>query len=99
MIKGTEDIVYGLLKEHKIFRVDDFLLYGAVIKKMGVDTTRPFKEIIINHKALSLPSFESVTRARRKLQEQYQDLVDYGMAVVRAEQKEKFIEYSRDWRK
>lgn len=96
MIKGTEEVVLELLEENKKLRADDFYLYCAVIKRLGVDTGKPFKEVMINHKQLKLPSFETVSRCRRKIQEQRQDLIDWSIAVIRANEKEKFIDYSRE---
>lgn len=95
MIKGTEEVVLELLERNKVLRTDDFLLYCAVLKRIGIDTNKPFREIMINHKILGLPSFETVSRCRRKIQETRQDLIDWGTAVIRADEKEKFINYSR----
>ena len=37
MIQTTEELVYQSLTTNKYARQDDFILYGAVLKKLGVD--------------------------------------------------------------
>lgn len=68
------NIVLNVLENSPISRGDDFILYGMVCKDLGVDINEKFRTVLANHKQLKLPSFESVSRARRKVFELRPDL-------------------------
>lgn len=95
-IEKIENVVLELLEKVPAFRSDDYLLYCAVVKRSGIDTSAPFREILIHHKELNLPNFKSVERARRKIQEYRQDLVNTEALVKRADAREQFKEYSKN---
>ena len=59
-LKTIEKKVRAVLEKNEDARNDDMVLYLA--------------EIITQHKYLGLPSFESVSRTRRKLQARYPEL-------------------------
>lgn len=64
------DKVEKLLRKYPELRDDDLLLYGAMCGNANrIVWHLPFGKVITNHKEYKLPSYESVTRARRKLQE------------------------------
>ena len=68
-------IVEDVLKKHKDARDDDFRLYGWVCKVLCPNVMNlSFKEALWRNKDLGLPSYETVTRARRKLQQTRVDL-------------------------
>lgn len=49
---------------------------------------------MLGHKQLGLPSFESITRTRRKVQEKYPTLrANKQMQDIREEQEQLFFEY------
>lgn len=71
----VEDIVYQVLKEVPEARKDDFVLVVEVYNKIqpllyGVS----FEKVMLNHKELGLPYFESISRARRRLQNIFEEL-------------------------
>jgi hypothetical protein len=49
-----------------------------------------------HHKFYNLPAFESITRARRKLQALYPTLKDNVVAELREEKEEEFKIYARE---
>lgn len=95
MKKGyLEKIVLKLLKEYPITRKDDFILIAGVYKMLGVDVSKSFKDVMKNHG--KLPSFESITRCRRKLQADNEELIDKASQKARKEEELKyFMEYGR----
>lgn len=75
-LKTVEGKVKAVLQKNEDARNDDMVLYLALcnlyLKNAG---TMPPAEIMTRHKELGLPSFESVGRTRRKLQEKYPELL------------------------
>lgn len=62
--------VRNILLENPTTRDDDMLLYGAFCAKYNlVSPELTFYEVMANAKRWNLPSYESITRARRKVQE------------------------------
>lgn len=73
-IETTRDKVSSLLCQYEQLRDDDQLLYLAFLNKylklrenIGIDAYNKLKEILTS---TDTPKFESVTRARRLIQEQ-----------------------------
>ena len=96
MIQKTEELVYQSLTTNKYARQDDFILYGAVLKKLGVDLHESLGAFLSTAKQKGyIPSFETVSRCRRKLQAYNHALVDEDAQKERKEAQERFKEYSR----
>lgn len=93
-IKKVEDVVIDVLEKNIRARQDDFILYGAVLKRLGIDLKQSMCEFLANARMNKMPSFETVTRCRRHCQELRQDLVDTKTAVKREENIERFKEYN-----
>ena len=75
-LKTIEGKVRAVLQENEDARNDDMVLYLALCNLYLKDAgTIPLVEIMTRHKELGLPSFESVGRTRRKLQEKYPELL------------------------
>ena len=74
-LKTIEKKVRAVLEKNEDARNDDMVLYlvlcNACLKDAGA---MPLAEIMTQHKYLGLPSFESVSRTRRKLQARYPEL-------------------------
>lgn len=94
-IKKTEDIVLDVLENNLKARQDDFILYGAVLKRLGVDLKQTLYEFLAKAKENKMPSFETVTRVRRKLCENNDFLIDKEIFKHRKNKENDFIEYSR----
>ena len=72
-INIIEPLVEEALINNKACRGDNFILYLEVLKKY-IDTNLSLKDVFLNHKTLGIPSLETITRCRRKLQERNHDL-------------------------
>ena len=74
-LKTIERKVRTILAKNEDTRNDDMVLYlvlcNACLKDAGA---LPLAEIMTQYKYLGLPSFESVSRTRRKLQARYPEL-------------------------
>ena len=92
-LKGLEEIVKSILETRPITRADDFLLYGTVLSRLGIDLNMSMKDFLRQHKLLQAPSFESVSRCRRKLQMFGQLLPDTKTIEKREQEQDKFYAY------
>ena len=81
-LKTIEGKVKAVLQKNEDARNDDMVLYLALCNLYLADAgNMPLAQILTNHKELGLPSFESVGRTRRKLQEKYPNCLaaqEYG---------------------
>ena len=94
-IKKIKNMVERVLKDNPQARNDDYVLIAEIYKKYyGINFAHGFLDIMLNHKRLGLPSFESITRARRKYQEEMP--IIYGSNVLvrkaRAKMEEEYKE-------
>ena len=69
-MKNYYDVVKQLLEGNAGARDDDMYLYALVVAKFKlVRAEDTFYTVMVHSKAMGLPSYESVSRARRKVQE------------------------------
>lgn len=97
-VNKIENIVKGVLERYPDTRSDDFMLVAHVylIMSNGYTSTISFNGIMENHTAIGLPSMESITRARRKLQSEYEYLrATESMRRIRRKEEQDFREYSK----
>lgn len=66
-LKRVRDIVEDCLKEQPLTRDSDWVLYEAVFNKMGFNCRNCTLHEMVNMRN-NIPTFESVTRARRYIQ-------------------------------
>ena len=93
----VEDIVYQVLKEVPEARKDDFVLVAEVYNKIQpLIFNVSFNQVMLAHKELGLPYFESISRARRRLQSIFEELRP-SKEVQEARNEEQLIyrEYAR----
>lgn len=93
-IKNTEDVVLTVLQRNKRARKDDFILYGSTLKELGISLQMTLYDFLSQAKQLNAPSFETVTRCRRHIQELMPQLKDIDMAVKREDRILDFKEYN-----
>lgn len=94
-IKNTEETVLAVLERNLKARTDDFILYGGVLKEMGVVLKETsLYDFLANAREWGLPSFETVTRCRRHIQELRQDLKDGQTAIAREQKIEDYKIYN-----
>lgn len=72
----VEELVEKVLREYPDSRNDNFILIYRVYREINEDLVlrELFFQVMLYHKEYELPSFESITRARRKLQNKYPEL-------------------------
>ena len=75
-MKYLKDMVHETLKEDEAARNCDNYLYLQVAKRINYEAiTQPFFSVVINLPKYGLPSFETIGRLRRKVQEEHPDLM------------------------
>lgn len=100
-LKKVQDLVLQILVEHPATRNSDEVLYECVVQhrgsEIGVDISNmPFCHVLRNLGKWGIPSFKSVERARRKVQEHYPNLAsDKKIAQMRKEQEDEYRKYSK----
>jgi len=94
MEKGkTFDLVKSILEEHPSARENDLELIWCVASEFEL-TRCTFTNTIVEWRKRKLPSFESLTRARRKVQELHPELrSEERVAEMRAEQERQYREF------
>lgn len=94
----VEDTVKEVLKEVPAARDDDFVLVAHVYYKLDPEIVgTPFNLVMLGHKELGLPYFESISRARRKLQAEYEELrATKEVEAARLNKTSDYIDYAID---
>lgn len=95
-LKKISKIVLKILKEDELARKDDMHLFLRVhetlIPSIGNYNTKTVLDLIRQKK---LPSWESMRRARQKMQEKYPELRDEETAKYRYLEEEKYKKFVR----
>lgn len=97
MIKDVEKLVLSSLEHNPKARENDFILYGSVLKRIGIDLKNTSLYDFLSTANGKYPTFESVSRCRRHIQELRQDLKDSKTAIAREEMQEIYKEYNRTY--
>ena len=91
-----EDIVKPILEESNASRNDDFYLYYKVLEKLNPAVNDfTLSTVLISHNDLNMPSYESVSRVRRKLQSKYPELASERVKKRRMKEIETYKEYAK----
>lgn len=94
-IKHLEKIVKEVLETNKKSRNDNFVLVLEVYKKLDIPVKFDFMGLVLEHSKYELPSFESVTRARRKIVRKCPELqASKEVKELREEQEQIYFEYA-----
>lgn len=102
-LKNLESMVLKILQRYEATRSDDFVLIYAVYREIAIHKeicfnmplTDSFRDMMMNHKKYGFPSFESVTRTRRKIFETYPELKPKKITKERKKAEEEYKEYSK----
>lgn len=94
-LNTVKNIVSRVLEKHEEAKKDDFILFSYVLDEIGVPTNFDMRTMLHNHKIFGLPSFESVTRARRKIQAEFKALTDARTVEIRKAEQEVYKEFAR----
>ena len=90
-----EEIVEQILRQDEYARNNDvYLILKYVSKVYPYEVGKRFEETM-NYVSKKGLSFESITRARRKLQSKYPELKNEKIANFRDKKQKEYIEYSR----
>lgn len=97
-LKTIENKVKTILKKNEDARNDDMVLYLALCNACLKDAgAMPLAEIMTQHKSLGLPSFEGVSRTRRKLQGMYPELAgSHPVRKLRATGEKAYRKYAKE---
>lgn len=93
-LNKVEGLVKGILVESPEARDDDDILYMKVVEKYGLGEI-PVKAFLKCRRTYRIPSYESVGRCRRKLQEKYEEFRgSRASQETRTEEEGKYIVYA-----
>lgn len=101
-LKNTTALVKAILEEDQRARNSDSFLYLQVLIRLGegkgLDRVLHYVSIFLLHMAeWGFPPFESVRRARQKVQAEYPELsANSKVAAHRAENEEAFRQFARE---
>lgn len=85
-------MVRRILQERPETRSSDCLLQAIILQEMGVDINASFKHLLLSGQ---LTSMESITRTRRKVQQEFPELKGATVAARRAAQRVMFENYAK----
>ena len=94
-LNKIKNIVLRVLEKNTEARKDDFVLFSLVCDELGVPSNFDLRTMLNNHRLFGLPSWESVSRARRKIQAEQPELKDAEMAEIRADEEKEYREFAR----
>ena len=95
-MKNHYDKVKAILTKYPKTRDDDMLMYSVYLFQYGgVGADEKFFDVMPKARERGLPSYESVTRSRRKVQEQEPELRGKRYKE-RQKEEEAYHEYYRD---
>ena len=100
-LKHTTKIVKAILEEDEQARNSDSFLYMRVLDVYGENNGIDIKQMsittfLLNLREFGFPPFESVRRARQKIQATFPHLAASGkVGAMREENEKEFVEYSK----
>lgn len=95
-LKNLEKVVKEILENDELARKDDCYLILEVIRRIfPFEVGKTFADVMFNAKSKGI-SFESITRARRKIQRKYPELKDEETAEIRNIEQEEYREYAKE---
>ena len=94
-IMKVEEVLEQILRQDKYSRNNDiYLILKYITKVYPYEVGKRFEEAMTNVSKKGL-SFESITRARRKIQNKYPELKNDKVANFRDKKQKEYIAYSR----
>ena len=91
----VEEVVEQILRQDKYSRNNDiYLILKYITKVYPYEVGKRFEEAMTNVSKKGL-SFESITRARRKIQNKYPELKNDKVANFRDKKQKEYIEYKK----
>jgi len=94
-LKKVEQTVQEILENNLKARNDNFVLVYEVYQKLDIPVKFEFMGLMLEHSKYGLPSFESITRARRKIVKNHPELQSSKkIKEFRKVQEEEYFEYA-----
>lgn len=91
-----EEIVKPILEQHPETRSDDFLLYAEVLREYRPELTElSVIDFFVAHKDLYCPSYDSITRVRRRIQKKHPELCSERAKAKRAKEEAQYRAYAK----
>ena len=88
-------MILEVLQEMEAARSDDYILYAEILERFYPEVALlPFRRALLNHKEISVPSYESIARVRRKVQRKYPELESERAKAKRARLESCYREYA-----
>ena len=95
-LKKLEKTVEEILRADELARRDDCYLILETIRRIYPNEIgKKFEEVMFSAKNKGI-SFESITRARRKIQKKHSELKDQETAEIRNAEQKEYIEFSME---
>lgn len=92
----TQELVYKALVDNPVTRADDYILILDVLSNY-VTPNMPLETILKHHVELGIPSIETITRCRRRLQKQYPELINLEAKKIRKQEQKEFRQYALNY--
>lgn len=93
-----DKIVEEILRKDELARKDDCYLILEVVRRMyPFEVGKTFADVMFNAKSKGI-SLESITRARRKVQQDYHELSNKKVAETRQEETQEYVDYATEKR-
>ena len=94
-INTIHNKVKKILENNQSARGDDYVLILEVLREY-IDTNMSVDTLLLHHIELGIPSIETITRAIRKIQEKYPNLVSIDALPIRIEEEKEFRQYAKE---
>ena len=95
-LRNLKKVVEGILRKSELAREDDCYLILEVIREMyPFEVGKTFAQVMLGAKSKGI-SFESITRARRKLQKKYPELKNNEVTEIRDKEQEEYREFAKE---
>ena len=92
-VSKVQPLVHKALAEKPETRADDHILVLEVFKNF-ISADMSLNTVLEHHIELGLPSFASILRARRKVQEKHPELVNETAATIREAERKEYKAYA-----
>ena len=96
-INTTHNTVLRILETKPETRGNDYALILEVLKEY-IDTRISVETLLLHRVELGVPSLETITRCRRKIQTAFPHLVDTEAKAIRKEDEEEFKQYALNFK-
>lgn len=88
-------MILEVLQEVEAARSDDYILYAEILERFFPEVaTMPFRKALLLHQQITVPSYESIARVRRKVQSKYPEYESERAKIRRAKLESEYRAYA-----